>query len=93
MEHPSSDGGKANDSMCSASRVTRKGPRSISRSRVAKPLLPTNAVRKPAAPADLNKRAVGQFPSGRRLANWPADSGVVSAPRIFQHLDRIPAKI
>jgi hypothetical protein len=39
-EHPSSDGGKANDSICSASRVTRKDPRSISRSRVAEPLLP-----------------------------------------------------
>jgi hypothetical protein len=31
VEYPSSDGGKANDSICSASRVTGKGPRSISR--------------------------------------------------------------
>ena len=65
VEYPSSDGVKANDSICSASRVTRKGPRSISRSRVENDCFPRTPSGSLPRPPDLNKKASGS------VSEWP----------------------
>ena len=71
VEYPSSDGGKANDSICSASRVTRKGPRSISRSRVENDCFPRTPSGSLPRPPDLNKKASGS------VSEWLKISGQI----------------